>query len=93
MCLKRCQWKNAEVSPCFNVAIPELGGKGKKSGKGNRHTGGSRNEGGYKGMKLVHVRKLVIVRECLLFCIHSGILCKCVMNRVKVVCVITRSTV
>ena len=57
--------------------------------KVNRHTGGRRNNSRGKGVKVVHVRKLFVMLECVLFCICSGILCKCMINRVNPVCVIS----
>jgi len=49
--------------------------------------GGRRNNSRCEGVKVVHVRKLVMMLGCLLFCICSGILCRCVIKRVKAVCV------
>jgi hypothetical protein len=89
---KLCQWKDAEVCPCYNVTLSRTRRKGEEewqlSGEVKRRTGGRRNNSRCKGVKVVRVRKMVVMLECLLFCIRSGILCKCVMNRLKAVCVV-----
>jgi hypothetical protein len=41
-----------------------------------RNMGGRENEGRHKGVKVVNIRKQIVMLECLLFCICSGVLCK-----------------
>jgi hypothetical protein len=72
MCSKLCQWKDTEGSLCFIVTHCRTRRKGREEGQQrgevNRNMGGRRNKSRCKGVKVVHVRKLVVMLECLLFC-------------------------